>query len=52
MARLGGLLAPSVLGYAVAQGFGFAVGIFAGLLVLAAIAATMINAETRQVSLS
>jgi len=52
MARLGGLLAPSVLGYAIAQGFGFAVGIFAGLLVLAAIAATMINAETRQVSLS
>ena len=52
MARLGGLLAPSVLGYAVAQGFGFAVGIFAGLLVLAAIAAAMINAETRQVSLS
>ncbi len=52
MARLGGLLAPSVLGYAIAQGFGFAVGIFAGLLVLAAIAAAMINAETRQVSLS
>lgn len=52
MARLGGLLAPSVLGYAIAQGFGFAVGIFAGLLVLAALAATMINAETRQVSLS
>ncbi|WP_296018019.1 MFS transporter [uncultured Agrobacterium sp.] len=52
MARLGGLLAPSLLGYAIAQGFGFAVGIFAGLLVLAAIAATMINAETREVSLS
>lgn len=52
IARLGGLLAPSLLGYAIAQGFGFAVGIFAGLLVLAAIAATMINAETREVSLS
>ncbi len=52
MARLGGLLAPSLLGYSIAQGFGFAVGIFAGLLVLAAIAATMINAETREVSLS
>lgn len=52
MARLGGLLAPSLLGYAIAQGFGFAVGIFAGLLVLAAVAATMINAETREVSLS
>ncbi|WHA41957.1 MFS transporter [Agrobacterium larrymoorei] len=52
MARLGGLLAPSLLGYAIAQGFGFAVGIFAGLLVIAAIAASMINAETRQVALS
>ncbi|MBB4406518.1 MULTISPECIES: MFS transporter [Agrobacterium tumefaciens complex] len=51
MARLGGLLAPSLLGYAIAQGFGVAIGIFAGLLVLAAIAATMINAETRQVAL-
>ena len=52
MARLGGLLAPSLFGYAIAQGFGFAVGIFAGLLVLAALAATMINAETRRVALS
>jgi putative MFS transporter len=41
-----------LLGYAIAQGFGFAIGIFAGLLVLAAIAATMINAETRRVALS
>lgn len=52
MARLGGLLAPSLLGYAIAQGFGVAIGIFAGLLLLAAIAATMINAETRQVALT
>ncbi|MCZ7447819.1 MFS transporter [Agrobacterium rhizogenes] len=52
MARLGGLLAPSLLGYAIAQGFGVAIGIFAGLLVLAAVAATMINAETRQVALT
>lgn len=52
MARLGGLMAPSLLGYAIAQGFGVAIGIFAGLLVLAAIAATMINAETRQVALT
>ncbi|MDS7597675.1 MFS transporter [Agrobacterium tumefaciens] len=52
MARLGGLTAPSILGYAIAQGFGFAVGIFAGLLVLAAIAATMINAETRRAVLA
>jgi MFS transporter, putative metabolite:H+ symporter len=41
-----------LLGYAIAQGFGVAIGIFAGLLVLAAIAATMINAETRQVALT
>ncbi len=52
MARLGGLMAPSILGYAIAQGFGFAVGIFAGLLVLAAIAATRINAETRRTALA
>ncbi|MFK0384306.1 MFS transporter [Agrobacterium sp. NPDC090273] len=52
MARLGGLMAPSILGYAIAQGFGFAVAIFAGLLVLAALAATRINAETRRTALA
>lgn len=52
MARLGGLLAPSLVGYVVVQGLGLTIGIFAGLLVIAAIAATMINAETRQVSLA
>ena len=52
MARLGGLLAPSLVGYVVVQGLGLTIGIFAGLLVLAAIAGAMINAETRQASLS
>ncbi|PII37935.1 hypothetical protein T190_29340 [Sinorhizobium meliloti CCBAU 01290] len=32
MARLGGLLAPSLMGLVVAQSFGLAIGIFAGLL--------------------
>ncbi|MGK9053825.1 MFS transporter [Neorhizobium sp. CSC1952] len=52
MARLGGLLAPSLVGYVVAQGFGLTIGIFAGLLVVAAFAATLINAETREASLA
>ena len=52
MARFGGLLAPSLLGLIVAQGFGLAVGIFAGLLLLAAVAGFLIDAETRAVSLT
>lgn len=52
MARLGGLLAPSLMGAVVAQGFGLTVGIFAGLLLLAAMAGMTINAETRDVSLA
>jgi len=52
MARLGGLLAPSLVGYVFAQGFGLTIGIFAGLLVIAAFAAQFINAETRQASLA
>ncbi len=51
MARLGGLLAPSLIGLLVAQGFNLAIGVFAGLLVLAAGAASLINAETRQAAL-
>ncbi|WP_245155747.1 MFS transporter [Paracoccus ravus] len=47
MARVGGLLAPSLLGSVVAQGFGIAIGVFAGLLVLAAIVTLTIPAETR-----
>ncbi len=52
MARLGGLLAPSLIGLLVAKGFGLAIGTFAGLLLVAAIAAAMIDAETREVSLT
>src|SRR5690606_30692273 len=39
MARLGGLLAPSIVGYVVAHGLGLTIGIFAGLLLAAAVAA-------------
>ncbi|RVJ53246.1 MFS transporter [Sinorhizobium meliloti] len=52
MARLGGLLAPSLMGLVVAQSFGLAIGIFAGLLLVAAVAAFLIDAETRRVSLA
>ncbi|MBW6423042.1 MFS transporter [Rhizobium sp. XQZ8] len=52
MARLGGLLAPSLMGYVVVHGLELTIGIFAGLLVVAAVAGLMINAETRQASLA
>ncbi|WP_029618678.1 MFS transporter [Pseudorhizobium marinum] len=52
MARFGGLLAPSLVGLIVAQSFGLAVAIFAGLLLLAAIAAFLIDTETRAASLA
>jgi putative MFS transporter len=48
MARLGGLLAPSVLSLLIARSFGAAVALFAVLLILAAVAASQIDAETRQ----
>lgn len=51
MARLGGLLAPSLLSFVIAQSFGAAVSLFAVLLVLAAAAASQIDAETRQQAL-
>lgn len=47
VARLGGILAPSMLAVVFAKGFGIAIGSFAGLLVLAALALLMVNAETR-----
>ena len=47
VARLGGLMAPSVMGAVVARGFGVAIGAFAGLLVLAALATLLIRTETR-----
>jgi MFS transporter, putative metabolite:H+ symporter len=52
MARLGGLIAPSAMVYIVSHGFGLTIGIFAGLLALAAVASLMIRVETREVSLS
>ena len=52
MARFGGLLAPSLMALVVAQSFGLAIAIFAGFLLLAAIAAYLIDAETRAVSLA
>tara|TARA_R110002020_G_scaffold152155_1_gene329797 strand:- start:1428 stop:2741 length:1314 start_codon:yes stop_codon:yes gene_type:complete len=52
MARFGGLLAPSLVGLIVAQSFGLAVAIFAALLLLAAIAAFLIDTETRAASLA
>lgn len=51
MARLGGLLAPSLMAFVVSGGLGLAIGLFAGLLVVAAFAAMAIDAETRQVAL-
>lgn len=47
VARLGGILAPSMLGVVFAKGFGIAIGTFAGLLVLAAMALLMVKTETR-----
>jgi putative MFS transporter len=47
MARLGGLLAPSALAFVVAQGFGAAVALFAVFLLLGAVAASLIDQETR-----
>jgi putative MFS transporter len=47
-ARLGGLLAPSALALLVAQSFAGAVAVFAAFLLLGALVAAMIDAETRQ----
>nr|CAD6617745.1 MFS transporter [Rhizobium sp. TCK] len=52
MARFGGLIAPSAMAFVVAQSFGLAIAVFAGLLVLAALAAFLIDAETREASLA
>ena len=52
VARLGGLLAPSLMALVVERSFGLAIGIFAGLLAVAAVAAFLIDAETRQASLA
>jgi putative MFS transporter len=50
-ARLGGLLAPSVLAPVIASGFGLALGAFAALLALAAALTLMIEVETRRMPL-
>jgi putative MFS transporter len=50
-ARLGGLLAPSIMGLVFVQDFTLAIGLFAGLLVLAAGASVLVDAETRSVAL-
>ena len=47
VARLGGILAPSMLAIVFAKGFGIAIGTFAGLLLLAALALLMVKTETR-----
>ncbi len=52
VARVGGLLAPSLLGLVVARGFGLAIGVFAALLVLAAAATLFIETETRNRSIA
>ncbi|WP_128254628.1 MFS transporter [Falsirhodobacter deserti] len=52
MARLGGLAAPSLVGLVVAQSFTLAIGLFAGLLLLAALAAATIRTETRGASIA
>ena len=48
MARLGGLLAPSVMALVFVENFSLAIALFAGLLLLGALAATAVDAETRQ----
>ncbi|SDD95011.1 MFS transporter, putative metabolite:H+ symporter [Paracoccus isoporae] len=47
IARLGGLFAPTLLTFAFARGFGFAIGVFAILLVLGAAALLLVRTETR-----
>lgn len=47
MARLGGLLAPSALAALFAQSYAGTIGLFAGLLLVAALATVFIDVETR-----
>ncbi|MDM7459537.1 MAG: MFS transporter [Paracoccus sp. (in: a-proteobacteria)] len=47
MARLGGVLAPSLLAVVFAQGLGLAIGSFAGLLLLAVLAMALVRTETK-----
>jgi putative MFS transporter len=52
MARLGGLMAPSLLAVIFVQDFALAIGLFAGLLALGAFATLFVDAETRRVELT
>ena len=52
MARFGGLLAPSVMVHLFIQSVTGAIGLFAGLLLLAALFAGMIGVETRSKALN
>ncbi|RDJ20223.1 MFS transporter [Bosea caraganae] len=52
MARLGGLLAPSAVALVIAQSFTAAIGLFAVLLLLGALAAFLIDAETKRAALA
>jgi putative MFS transporter len=52
VARLGGLLAPSLMALVVSEGLGVAIGLFAGFLVISALAAVAIDSETRQASIA
>ena len=52
VARFGGLLAPSALAIIIAQDFSLAIALFAGLLVLGAVAASFVDTETRNALLT
>jgi putative MFS transporter len=47
VARLGGILRRRCWGLPSRKGFGFAIGVFAALLVLAALALLLVRTETR-----
>ncbi len=51
VARFGGLLAPSALAVVIAQDFSLAIALFAALLLVGAVAASWIDAETRDLAL-
>lgn len=52
MARLGGLLAPSVMAFVITQSLTAAVSLFAAFLLIGAVAAYFINVETRAQSIA
>ena len=52
MARLGGLLAPSALAGLFAASFAGTIGLFAGLLIVAAVATAFVEVETRASALA